>query len=814
MALTRIIDDRQTPQRRAEVIRALREGSLAVHALPFTLHTESLEIEDLVRGLHFSSQIARDIGKPLPIAGKMTDVPGHSWIMPTLLRHAGIRLLHIGGNGGVQFMRVPPLFWWQGPDGSRILCAYTPDYGSQPIPGPDWPAKNYLAMIMEGDNHGPPTAEEVENVRRTIAAGLPTAKVTFGTLDDFAKAIERENPDLKVICGDMPDTWIQGLMSNPIESGMGRRIRPLEPALDALDTQLRAWGEKPSSLDKALAAAYENSLLYGEHTWGSDGKVVGDHFGADWKNLLAKGYYDKWLRTFEDKCDYIRTTERIVAGEIRNRLQMLAASVKAEGPRIVVYNPLPWRRTGLVQLPDARDGAVKDLRSGEAAPLRNGCFLAKAVPASGYKTFSVDLAAGLPSANDDRQIATALNTVFYRVTFDLRRGAIASLIEKAGGRELADKSSPYTLGQFLHERFSSEDVETYLVAYCRHHGQPCWERQDLGKDGMPGPDKSPYAATTPSQWTMTVEHGPSFDRAVLTAGDSCGLAQRYTMVFTFARHEPSVEVKWSVCNKTPNPIPEGGWLCFPFAVKDPQFTLGRLGALDRPRKACHPRSESLSRRGGDGRGRHRSRCIGRGSLSLGLALGQPRSAGSLEVVAGFHPQAAVDLRQPLQQHVQFEFPLLAGGVLERASKDLAVDAGCRRRAGTGRKGLGNPLAPAGGNRRRPRRRASGFTSGLGAFAAGSAGDRLRRRSGRRFRHALACLGAKRPRRGSCGCLAPWSEDRTSNAGRSSRAAYGQTDCRRGRNPWSSASRLRPGEFSFEQSLSLLLLAAGLLPQGN
>ena len=68
--LTRIIDDQQTPDRRAKVIEALKEGSLAVHALPFSMHTESLDIEDLVRGLHFSSQIARDLGKPLPDRGE------------------------------------------------------------------------------------------------------------------------------------------------------------------------------------------------------------------------------------------------------------------------------------------------------------------------------------------------------------------------------------------------------------------------------------------------------------------------------------------------------------------------------------------------------------------------------------------------------------------------------------------------------------------------------------------------------------------------------------------------------------------------
>jgi len=38
-----------------------------------------------------------------------------------------------------------------------------------------------------------------------------------------------------------------------------------------------------------------------------------------------------------------------------------------------------------------------------------------------------------------------------------------------------------------------------------------------------------------------------------------------------------VEVTWRVTDKTPDPLPEGGWLCFPFALAQPQFRLGRLG---------------------------------------------------------------------------------------------------------------------------------------------------------------------------------------------------------------------------------------------
>ena len=60
----------------------------------------------------------------------MTDVPCHSWVWPTLLAHAGVKFLQLGCNGTSAFVRVPPLFWWEGPDGSRILCDYTLDYGS------------------------------------------------------------------------------------------------------------------------------------------------------------------------------------------------------------------------------------------------------------------------------------------------------------------------------------------------------------------------------------------------------------------------------------------------------------------------------------------------------------------------------------------------------------------------------------------------------------------------------------------------------------------------------------------------------------
>ena len=91
-------------------------------------------------------------------------------------------------------------------------------------------------------------------------------------------------------------------------------------------------------------------------------------------------------------------------------------------------------------------------------------------------------------------------------------------MEKASGRELVDKSSPYALGQFLHERFSQNEVNGFLHSYVRPTATWAW--REFGKPGMPGPDKSPYAAITPSRWTLSVGGNEVADTVTLAAGDT------------------------------------------------------------------------------------------------------------------------------------------------------------------------------------------------------------------------------------------------------------------------------------------------------
>jgi hypothetical protein len=591
-----ILGPGQDPVRRENILQALREGSLTVHALPGSLHTESFDLEDLVRGLGFTSKIARECNRPLPIAAKMTDVPEHCWVMPTLLAHAGVKFLQIGCNDACQYPRFPPMFWWEGPDGSRILCHYTVRYGSQLAPPTDWPSKNYLAMIMTGDNAGPPSVAEVEKMRAEYAKTLPGVKVHFSTLDDFAKAVIEEKPELPVVRGDTPDTWIHGLLSMPIETKTARNVRPLEPALDSLDTQLRAWGLKTAPLAESLALAYENSFLYGEHTWGMNGSYGGNQlWGDDWKNKLPPEQQRNFLASFDDHRYYIHKAGEIVGHELQSRLRLLAQSVKADGPRVVVYNPLPWPRSGIATIEVAGNiFPLTDLETGKKISGdqdgREWRFFAADVPAGGYKTYLFQLSdaskgePAIPEKSDDGIIETP----HFKAVFDLNRGGISSLVDKNSGRDLVDKTSSYALGQFLHERFSEKEVNAFFNAYSRE--KEGWAVCDLAKPGMPNAEQSPYAAITPTGWQMTIERSHAEDIVTLTAGDAKGLAKNISLVFTFPRELDWVDVEWRVEVKTPNKIPEGGWLCFPFAVDNPQFMLGRPGGPIDPAKDIIPGS--------------------------------------------------------------------------------------------------------------------------------------------------------------------------------------------------------------------------------
>lgn len=595
--LSKIVEDwpGQSVARKARVLEAFRQGRFVVHALPFTTHTETLDLEDLVRGLGFSSRLCRQAGLPLARDAKMTDVPCHSWVLPTLLKHAGVDFLHLGCNAASSSPRVPMLFWWEGPDGSRLLTMYSAaGYGTGLVPPEGWPYRTWLALIHTGDNHGPPTPQEVGAVLDQARRKLPGVEVRIGRLSDFADAILREETAVPVVRGDMPDTWIHGPMCDPVGASLARQTRAAIPGIEALHTELGAWNVPMPEVAGPLASAYENSLLYGEHTWGGAlywvtqyqaGKVKFP-YGETFRDELKAGRFKRLEQSWADHTAYIESAHQMCERLRRDCLTALARSVGVAGPRIVVFNPLPWPRSDVVSVAWEHGPvvAVAPAEGGDSVPChREGTmlrFLARDVPAMGYRTF-VPVAKGPAPllARADVQEGV-IETPEWRVVLDRQRLGIRSLVHRPSGRELVDPAGPQALGQYLYERFDAEQVAAYVRAYVKIKSD--WAVNELGKPPMPPAREAPYRAFSPEMGSLRIEASLGRAQAVMEGKLGGPSPHRVTTRVVVHGGLPYVDLEVTIHDKPADSWPEACWICLPLAVAQPRFRLARLGSLVDP----------------------------------------------------------------------------------------------------------------------------------------------------------------------------------------------------------------------------------------
>jgi hypothetical protein len=589
--MKQILWEGQTPQRRRKLEQAIRDGNLAIHAYPFTTHTETAELEDLVRGLNVSSSLNRKYGLPLSTAAKMSDVPGQSWIFPTLFTHAGIKFYHMGGPLVNKTLGLPPMFWWEGPDGSRLLVLYNNGYGSSPLPPADWPYKSWVYINMTGDNQGPPAAETVGSDLAFYRSRGITAKV--GRLDDFAELILQEDLSrLPVVRSDIPDPWIHGTMSMPAACKLAHNIRPVIGALDQLTTLERHWGIFRPDISPAVAAAYEQSMLFSEHTWGlANQHYIKQPFGKAWDELWDRGLppqYQLMEKSWREKAGYVDEVQRLVEAPYEDAMLTLADNVNVGGGRIVVYNPLPWKRDGEVTLnvfhlpqgislrPVEGGAAIAVSHEGPAIedPYRVIRFAAKNVPPMGYRTYIVsDETPAAVEVSVDQKTAT-IESPFFKATLDAKRGRIASLIEKRSGRELVDAGAPQGFGQYFYERFGYKE----LVDWTAKSLYPQYGAHKMMFSAFDMPQDAVYRSALPENMTLSMKQTPIDVSAVMTGTiQAPGQPQQIFIRLALPAAMPvaDLEIGWQ---KQPDGWPEAGWICLPFRCANPTFRLGRVGA--------------------------------------------------------------------------------------------------------------------------------------------------------------------------------------------------------------------------------------------
>ena len=310
--------EQASPADRARMEQAIAKGDIAWHALPFTWQTEMIDPSMISAGIGISKSLDRRFGRTTTGA-KMTDVPGHTRGLIAPITAQGVKLLHIGVNGGSTTPDVPPVFVWKDLSGKSIVMMYHHDYGGiTRIPGSDLA----ISINVRGDNSGPHPAEEVEDIYDDLHKQFPNAEIVATNMTEIANAVEPYRANFPVVTQEIGDTWIHGCSSDPLKVAHYREIARLRLAWIAQG--------KIKSGDATDIALLRRVLMAAEHTWGTDTKTWLD-FDHYTPHDLALCIYAKnytvaefsWQEKRQDLIDGLATLPKPLHVEAHDTLRAL-----------------------------------------------------------------------------------------------------------------------------------------------------------------------------------------------------------------------------------------------------------------------------------------------------------------------------------------------------------------------------------------------------------------------------------------------------------------------------------------------------------
>ena len=218
--------EQASPADRARMEHAIAQGDIAWHALPFSWQSEMLDPNMMSAGIAISKNLDRRFGRTTT-GSKMTDVPGHTRGLISPIASQGVKLLHVGVNGGSTTPDVPPVFVWKDSRGASLITMYHHDYGGVTvIPGSDLA----ISINVRTDNSGPHPAEEVEDIYDDLRKQFPNARIIATNLSEIANAVSAYRDHLPVLTQEIGDTWIHGCSSDPLKVARYREVARLRLA--------------------------------------------------------------------------------------------------------------------------------------------------------------------------------------------------------------------------------------------------------------------------------------------------------------------------------------------------------------------------------------------------------------------------------------------------------------------------------------------------------------------------------------------------------------------------------------------------------
>ena len=394
---------------------------------------------------------------------------GYNWQLPQIYKKSGIDFFVTQKMSWNDTNKLPlKLFWWESPDGSKVLTYFPHGYGNNDLSPARLSANLVEARTMApgltelmdlygvGDHGGGPTRDVLDQGARWMQAGKVAPKMEFGTATPYLEGVEKEiAPQSKTWnyrsiaegyqypsappAGEVSiPTWDDELYLEyhrgvyTTQAGMKRNLREApEWTLHAENYAALAWLDGDSYPDAELTDAWKKIAFNGFH------------------DLAAGSGIAVIYRDAQKDFDTVRWETNEISAKALHTLAARIDTRAQEGVPVLVFNPLAWRRSAQVevdaQLPapatevtvlDAKGAVLPSQVLSTDAATQTFHLLAAVhdLPPMGYEVLHV-VAGKHDFASDLKVDGTTLENANLRVAVDAKTGCITSLYDKKAGFE-------------------------------------------------------------------------------------------------------------------------------------------------------------------------------------------------------------------------------------------------------------------------------------------------------------------------------------------------------------------------------------------
>jgi len=458
------------PEMNAEIKKRIQEGRWEIVGGMWVEPDLNLpDGESQVRQLLVGQRESMQLYGVTARIGWNPDTFGYDWQLPQIYKKSGLDYFVTQKLSANETNPFPfKLFWWQSPDGSKVLTYLPHGYGNRDLgpvrlsndlvhartlnPG----LTDLLDLYGVGDHGGGPTRSVLDQGLRWTQPDKIVPKVEFGTAQSYFSSVEKK------IAPNSP-TYNYHAMGN------GAVTLPAPPAGEVT---IPTWNDElyfehhrgtyttQAKHKQNMRESEEwtlNAEKYSSLAWLDGQAYPGTALNEAWKKVLFNQFHDLGAgsgigiiyKDAQRDYDQVRWATQEASTKALNTIQARIDTHAAGVVPILVFNPLGWDRSGLVhvdvEMPAASDGVTildknnhvvpsQILSSDSATNTYRLLVDARSVPSLGYDVLHA-VPGKKPFVSDLKASGLTLENSFLKVTVDPTNGCITSLYDKKSNFE-------------------------------------------------------------------------------------------------------------------------------------------------------------------------------------------------------------------------------------------------------------------------------------------------------------------------------------------------------------------------------------------